>query len=179
MSIVDEKHEIFRRDPAELMQYVHKRVVITTVDGVTHCGHVYTVDPVSSTFVLLTCENKTVSTNDCLPDTQRAEFVLGHAVQSIDILDDDGTDHSAHMDMLFKSTSNMSFSEEELHKRRERLCSWLLENRFPVEIKECQPDVVSVGGDILLIQPPYFPENCLSTNEIILSRVQSLIARMP
>jgi len=176
---MNKEHEIFKRDPAELMQYVHKRVVITTVDGLTHSGQVYTVDPVSSTFVLLTCENKTISTNDCSPDTHCAEFVLGHAVQSIDIVDDDGSDHSAHVDMLFKSKSNVSFTEEELHKRCERLRSWLLENRFPVEIKESQPDVVSVGGDVLLIQPPYFPENCLSTNEIILSRVQSLIARMP
>ena len=176
---MDQKHEIFKRDPAELMHYVHKRVVITTVDGVIHRGHVYTIDPVSSTFVLLMCKNKTVGINDHVQDTQHVEFVLGHAVQSIDILDDDGTDHSAHVDLLFKSANNVSFTEEELHKRRERLRSWLSENRFPVEIKESQPDIVSVGGDVLLIQPPYFPENCLSTNEIILSRVQSLIERMP
>jgi len=176
---MDEKHEIFKRDPAELMQYVHKRVVITTVDGATHEGHVYTIDPVSSTFVLLTCGNKGAGTNDCLPDTQHVEFVLGHAVQNVDILDDDGTEHSSHMDLLFKSANSISFTEEELHKRRERLRSWLSENRFPVEIKDSQPDVVSVGGDVLLIQPPYFPENCLSTNEIILSRVQSLIVQMP
>jgi len=176
---MDEKHEIFKRDPAELMQYVHKRVIITTVDGVMHRGHVYTIDPVSFTFVLLMSKNEAVNTDDCLPNTQHAEFVLGHSVRSIDILDDDGADHSAHMDLLFKSTSNTSFTEEELSKRRERLHSWLSENRFPVEVKESQPDVVSVGGDVLLIQPPYFPENCLSTNEIILSRVQSLIERMP
>jgi len=176
---MDEKHQIFKRDPAELMQYVHKRVVITTVNGVTHRGQVYTVDPVSSTFVLLMCGNEANGTSDCLRDTQHVEFVLGHAVQSIDIVDDDCTDHSARMDLLFKSASNISFTEEELRKRRERLHSWLSENRFPVEVKESQPDVLSVGGDILLIQSPYFPENCLSTNEIILSRVQSLITRMP
>jgi len=171
--MMDEKHEIFKRDPAELMKYVHKHVVIRTVDGATHCGHVYTIDPVSFTFVLLMYEN-----GDCSSKAQRAELVLGHAVQSIDILDDI-MDYSAHMDLLFKSSSNVSFTEEELCKRREKLRLWLVENRFPVELKESQPEIVSVGGDILLIQPPYYPENCLSTNEIILSRVQSLIARMP
>lgn len=178
VNIMNDKHAIFKRDPAELIQYVHKRVVIRTVDGATHTGHVYTIDPVSFTFVLLTYENETTTTNDLRPKTQRAELVLGHAVRSIDIISD-GIDHSAHMDLLFKSDSNMTLTEEELHKRRERLRSWLAENRFPVEIKDSQPDVISVGGDILLIQPPYYPENCLSTNEIILSRIQSLITQMP
>jgi len=176
---MDDKHEIFKRDPAELMHYVHKCVVIRTSDGAMHRGHVYTIDPVSFTFVLLMYENEVTAADDCSAKPQRAELVLGHAIQSIDILDDDGIDHSAHMDLLFKPTSNMTLTEEELHRRRERLRSWLAENRFPVEVRESQPDVVSVGGDILLVQPPYYPENCLGTNEIILSRIQSLIARMP
>jgi len=176
---MNDKHEIFKRDPAELMQYVHKRVVIRTVDNVKHSGHVYTVDPVSFTFVLLTYEKEVTAAGDYVPKTQRAELVLGHAIKCIDILDDDGIDHSAHMDLLFKPDSHISLTKEELCRRREMLRSWLTENRFPVEIAESQPDVISVGGDILLIQPPYYPENCLSTNEIILSRIQSLIARMP
>jgi len=178
MSIMDDKHEIFKRDPAELMQYVNKCVVIKTVDGATHSGHVYTIDPVSFTFVLLTYENEVATTNDCLPRTQHAELVLGHAVQSIDVVGD-GKDHTADMDLLFKSADSITLTEEELHRRRERLLSWLAENRFPVTITESRPDIISVGGDILLIQPPYYPENCLSTNEIILSRIQSLIERMP
>jgi len=176
---MDEKHEIFQRDPAALMQYVHKRVVIRTVDGTKHSGHVYTIDPVSFTFVLLTYKDEVTTANKHLPQLQHAELVLGHAVQSIDIINDEDVDRSADMDLLFKSSNDVTLTEEELQKRRERLCSWLVENRFPVQITESQPDIVSVGGDILLIQPPYFPENCLSTNEIILSRIQSLIARMP
>lgn len=178
MSIMGDRHQIFKRDPAELMQYVHKRVVIRTVDGASHSGHVYTIDPVSFTFVLLTYEDES-TTDVSPPKTQCAELVLGHAVQSINILEDDGVDRSSDMDLLFKPASNVTLSEEELQRRRERLRSWLTENRFPVEITESRPDVVSVGGDTLLIQPPYYPENCLSTNEIILSRIQSLIARMP
>jgi len=179
MNIMDQKHEIFKRDPADLMQYVHKYVIIKTVDGATHSGHVYTIDPVSFTFVLLKYEDEEKSTNQCLTKAQHAELVLGHAVQSINVLADDGIDHSADMDLMFKSSSNLTLTKEELHKRQERLRLWLLENRFPVEITESQPDIISVGGDVLLIQPPYYPENCLSTNEIILSRIQSLIARMP
>jgi len=173
---MDEKHEIFQRDPAALMQYVHKRVVIRTTDGAAHSGHVYTIDPVSFTFVLLTYEDEITTTNRHLP---HVELVLGHAVQSIDILDVDGVDYSSQMDKLFKSSRDVTLTKDELCKRRDRLRLWLVENRFPVEIMESQPDVISVGGDILLIQPPYYPENCLSTNEIILSRIQSLIARMP
>jgi len=176
MNVMDEKHEIFQRDPAALMQYVHKRVVIRTTDGATHTGHVYTIDPVSFTFVLMTYEDEVITTNRHLP---HVELVLGHAVQSVDILHDAGIDCSAHMDLLFKSSSDMALTEDQLQKRRERLRLWLVENRFPVEITESQPDIISVGCDVLLIQPPYYPENCLSTNEIILSRIQSLIARMP
>jgi len=176
---MDERHEIFQRDPAALMQYVHKHVVISTVDGTAHNGYVYTIDPVSFTFVLLTYEDEVTTTKKHLPKMQRTELVLGHAIQSINILDDEGSDHSAHMDLLFKSSRDVTLTEDELHQRRDRLRSWLVENRFPVEMTESQPDVVSVGGGVLLIQPPYYPENCLSTNEIILSRIQSLIARMP
>lgn len=178
---MNDKHEIFKRDPAELMQYVHKRVVIRTADGANHTGHVYTIDPVSFTFVLLTYENEattSVGSEACLPKTQHVELVLGHSVQSIGVIDD-GIDHSSHMELLFKSNSHMTLTEDQLCRRRDRLCSWLAENRFPAKIMESQPDTVSVGGDVLLIQPPYYPENCLSTNEIILSRVQSLISRMP
>jgi len=179
ISTMDEKHAIFQRDPAALMEYVHKRVVIRTVDGAVHRGHVYTIDPVSFTFVLLTYKDEVTAADKHVPKIQHAELVLGHAVQSIDILGDGNVDHSADMDSLFRSSSDVTLSEEELQRRRDRLRSWLVANRFPVEITESRSDVVSVGGDILLIQPPYYPENCLSTNEIILSRVQSLIERMP
>ena len=50
---MDDQHAIFRRDPDELVQYVHCLVRITTTDRKLHTGWVYTVDPVSSTFVLL------------------------------------------------------------------------------------------------------------------------------
>jgi len=176
---MNEKHEIFKKDPADLMQYVHKCVHITTVDGTVHNGHVYTIDPVSSTIVLLTYENDSSSAVDCLSKMRQAELVLGHAVHRIDILEDDCIDCSADMDLLFKSSSDMTLTKEALCKRQERLRLWLTENRFPVEISAIQPDVISVGGDILLIHPPYCPENCLSTNEIILSRIQSLITQMP
>jgi gem associated protein 6 len=51
----------------------------------------------------------------------------------------------------------------------------LLKNRLPVEING---ELLNVA-EALVIQPPYGSENCVSTNEIILGKIQGLIKNMP
>ena len=65
---------------------------IVTDDGNEHVGLVYTVDPVSETYALVT-----------LGETTKLELVLGHAVRSVTVLSEDTDMYKDQLDNLFKS----------------------------------------------------------------------------
>jgi len=135
---------------------------------------------VSSTFVLFHYKSD-VDGNESLDRANQAEFVFGHAIGSIQVLDEeDNCIHRAEMDALFKPMHETeSIGVEEMVARCEHLRQWLSMNRVPVERADGRPDVLAIGGDVLTIEPPYNADCCVSTNEIILARVQSLIKSMP
>lgn len=67
-----------------------------------------------------------------------------------------------------KNTENISII-------RERLKEWLAKNLVPFEESgEC----LKLAGQ-LTINPPYGIENCISSNEMVLYKIQKLIERMP
>ncbi|XP_060600515.1 gem-associated protein 6-like [Ruditapes philippinarum] len=158
-------HPIFTKDPEEWMQYVYKKVSILLDDGAECCGYVYTIDPVSETFVLVNFSN----------DKTSLQLVLKHAVTSITVLSEDVELYKQKLDNLFRFKSQESLSEEDLKRRQNIVKSWLLKNRLPVEING---ELLNVA-EALVIQPPYGSENCVSTNEIILGKIQGLIKNMP
>lgn len=79
---------------------------------------------------------------------------------------------------MFRPPEVEALSEEELEKRKNVLKSWLLKNRLPVQVAGNNGELLSIS-DALFIEPPYGVENCRSTNEIILGRIQGLIKNMP
>lgn len=162
-------HPIFTRDPAEDMQYLYKEVCITTEDDRQHTGWVHTIDPVSQSVVLVQFRK------DC---NNSMQIVMGHAIQSIIILDENTQTHKSELDALFRTTSGKDLTPEELKEKQELLRQWLCKNRIPVAVSGENSEVLSIS-DALSIEPPYGPENCRSTNEIILGRVQGLIKNMP
>ena len=164
-------HPIFTTDPAEHVQYVHKQVRVDTKDGQEHIGWVYTVDPVSQCVVLATLTDN--------GDTIKSlTMLMGHAVKNITVLDADTKKHKEQLDKLFYCDLTNHMAPEEVSTRQQNLRSWLLKNRLPVTIKDSDPDVLNVA-DVLKIHPPYGPDNCISTNEIILGRIQGLIKNIP
>ena len=92
----DRDHPIFYTDPSEWMNYVGKEVCVTIETGESHTGWVYTIDPVSRSVVLLRFND----TDD--DDKIKVKVVMGHAVQSIVVLDDNVMKHKAEFDGLFK-----------------------------------------------------------------------------
>lgn len=162
-------HPIFHRDPANYMQYIYKEVCIQVKDGTSHTGHLYTVDPVSESMVLVRInEGKLIG----------LELIMGHAIEGIIVLEEDTELWHKELNALFKVNMHNKISPEELNKQKERLKHWLLKNLLPVEESTERTDVLNLS-DALYIEPPYGPENCHSTNEIILGRVQGLIKNMP
>ncbi|KAL7987254.1 hypothetical protein Chor_006173 [Crotalus horridus] len=69
---------------------------------------------------------------------------------------------------------SQTYNQEELDRKKNSLKNWLEKNHIPViEQGESQPTLCVAG--VLTIDPPYGPEDCNSSNEIILCRVQGLI----
>lgn len=164
-----QNHPIFCIDPAEWMEYVYKEVCVTTEDGETHTGRVYTIDPVSQTVVLVTLDEMKVV---------KLKAVMGHCITNKIVLDDNVEKYKDVFDNLFKSHREENLSPEELKQKQDKLKSWLLKNRIPVSVSGDNSELLMIS-DALTIEPPYEAENCQSTNEIILGRIQGLISSMP
>lgn len=163
-----ELHPIFEHDPEEWMQYVYKQVSLVTEDDEEHMGWVYTVDPVSQTYVLVQF------VNDC----QQLTILPGASVTKVTILADTNECIREKLDALFRPMSEPNLSEDELQSRKQKLKMWLEKNRLPVQVTGSKGEVLTIS-DALMIQPPYGVEDCHSTNEIILGRIQGLIKNMP
>ena len=168
-SSASDVHPIFVTDPVQLMNYVYKEICVTTEDGETHVGRCYTVDPVSQSVALVKFVDDEV---------HKLKLIMGHCVQNITVLDEDTEKYRSQFDDLFKYKSDADMSPEKLRKLKRKLKAWLLKNRIPIEETGENSDTLSLS-DALTIQPPYGPENCCSTNEIILGKVQGLIKSMP
>ncbi|XP_072032676.1 gem-associated protein 6-like [Amphiura filiformis] len=167
--------DVFRLfSPTDWRKYVYKEVLVESADKKQHKGWVQTIDPVSKSIVLVGSQCK-----ENIP----VQVVVGHAIKSITILSEVEEhlleDHRLWLDRLFtKSTLQPEYSSQDLLNRKLELKSWLERNRVPVQVSGDEGELLSIS-DALFIQPPYEAENCISTNEIILGRVQALINSKP
>lgn len=101
--------------------------------------------------------------------------VLGHAVRDVQLLRAGDDDTERKMSSLFTPAGSQEFSTEELEERKKDLRAWLEKNLIPVTD---EGDILRVAN-VLTISAPYGPGQCISSNQIILSRVQSLVESKP
>lgn len=101
--------------------------------------------------------------------------VLGHAVRDVQLIRPGDEDTERKMRTLFIPPGSREFSTEELEGRKKDLRAWLEQNLIPVTD---EGEVLRVAN-VLTISAPYGPEQCSSSNEIILARVQSLVESNP
>ncbi|XP_064636629.1 gem-associated protein 6-like [Lineus longissimus] len=165
---MENSHPIFATDPSELMKHVYKQVWVKTVDDKDHVGWVYTVDPVSNTLCLVTFTS----------DRPFMEMVMGNAVKKLTVVNDDTEMQKDKLDKLFRHDSVDELGPEELKERKETVRLWLLKHRLPVEVSSENPEALCISN-ALSIEPPYTPSSCMSTNEIILGKIQGLLKNMP
>ena len=155
-------------DPEEWMQYVYKKISVVTGDDKEHEGWVYTVDPVSQNFVLVQFAS----------DRTQMSIVMQDAIIKTTVLAESNPSIKEKLDALFRPSAEVKLSAEELKARKLKLKLWLEKNRLPVQVTGSQEEVLTIT-DALTIQPPYGVNDCHSTNEIILGRIQGLIKNMP
>ncbi|XP_060796858.1 gem-associated protein 6 isoform X2 [Neoarius graeffei] len=152
--------------PQEWFKFVNQQVKVSTEEKQEYEGLVFTVDPVSASVVLVTFdENRSAS----------VRVILGHAVRDVQLVREGDEDTERKMRSLFIPAASLEFSTEELEERKKDLRAWLEKNLIPVTD---EGDILRVAN-VLTIGAPYGPEQCSSSNEIILARVQSLVESKP
>ncbi|KAM5319952.1 gem-associated protein 6 isoform 1-T1 [Glossophaga mutica] len=157
-------NEWMKKGPLEWQDYIYKEVRVTASEK-EYKGWVLTTDPVSANIVLV---------NFLEDGSMSVTGIMGHAVQTVETVNEG--DHRVREKLmhLFLSGDCKAYNPEDLEKRKNHLKKWLEKNHIPVTEQGDSSRTLCVAG-VLTIDPPYGPENCSSSNEIILSRVQDLI----
>ncbi|XP_020282080.1 gem-associated protein 6-like, partial [Pseudomyrmex gracilis] len=151
-------HNVYKNDPILFVNYVGKEVKIITKDENIHSGIVYTIDPVSDSIVLL---HTTKSTKYSL------KIIFGHAVKNINVIAETTT---IIPELFLQNLPCKELSQELIAKRKDIVVKVLSDSRFPVSEK----NNTLLIEDIMVIEPPYYPENCKCNNSIVLSRIQNI-----
>ncbi|XP_071847534.1 gem-associated protein 6-like [Apostichopus japonicus] len=159
--------------PNDLRRFVDKTVCIkcgTNNEEVS--GTVYTVDPVSTSFVISNfADNQGQNSN--------LTVIPGHSLRLVTVT---GICNEEQKQLLTEAFGNFVNSNKtpisDLENRKAELLQWFAKNRIPAQLAGEHDELIQVT-DALFIEPPYQPENCLSRNEIILGKVQSLVKSMP
>ncbi|XP_006638616.1 gem-associated protein 6 [Lepisosteus oculatus] len=162
-------NEWCKKKPLEWYEYLNKEVKVKVVEKQEYRGWVFTVDPVSGNVVLMNFEEDGKTS---------IVAVMGHAVEAVEVLRDGDDAVAERLRSVLMPARRQAYSGEELATRKASLRAWLEKNWVPVTEEGLEGGKLCVAG-VLTIDPPYGPEDCSSTNEIILSRVQSLIESNP
>lgn len=101
------------------------------------------------------------------------QVVMGHAVQQVQVLKVADQETAERFQACFLPPTIQNVSPEKL-RRRSKIRIWLLKNQVPVEE---EGDMLRVAG-VLTISSPYKLEDCCSSNQIVLDRIQKLIQKL-
>ena len=152
-----------------LQKFTNKKISIYLSDSSKRVGWVLAIDPVTHSVVVEETEHSTET-------SKKLTFVLGHSISRV-VLEEDAESSKAPCRQLtdfIGDAKDTQYSHEELMKRKEDLMDWLSRNRVPVSEYSENSALLSVMG-VLLVEPPYGPDCCRCSNEIVLDRVQKLI----
>ncbi|XP_070684295.1 gem-associated protein 6 [Pempheris klunzingeri] len=153
--------------PLQWSCYVNKQVKVKAGKDDEHRGWLLTVDPVSASLVLVNFREAGGAS---------VQVVMGHAVEDVEVLQEADAETVERLQTPFLLPRTLKLDPDELRSRRGGVRRWLEQNRVPVTE---EGDELIVAG-VLTITAPYGPENCCSSNQIILDRIQKLIqSRVP
>nr|CAB3248762.1 gem-associated protein 6-like [Phallusia mammillata] len=141
-----------------LKQFLNKKIIISLFDKSEIGGWVYTIDVLTKSVVLL--------------QEQRLTFVHGHAIECVVICEE--TDVKPPIfEEIFKENQPL-LKKYEIEDRKIRLCRWFETNMLPVKVLD---EKLVVAGSVEVL-PPYNEHSCVTSNQIILTRIQKLISQM-
>ncbi|XP_033106397.1 gem-associated protein 6-like isoform X1 [Anneissia japonica] len=153
--------------PCMFLELVYMEIELFDINGRRYRGWVHTVDPVSKSIVLVEFGEGT-----CV------HVIMGHALKSLNVLNENKSTRKDELDSLFELSKGGRYTKQDLVKRKNAVRDWLERNRIPVMLTGEKGENLTVSNALYIVAP-YRPEDCISTNEIILDRVQSLLRSRP
>lgn len=146
-----------KKSPLEWEDYVYKEVMVIACEK-EYKGWLLTTDPVSANIVLIYfLEDGRLSVTG----------IMGHSVQTVETISEGDHRVCETLMHVFAAGDCKGYSPEDQEEKRTSLKKWLEKNHIPVTEQGMQKGLCVAG--VLTIEPPYSPENCSSSNEIILS----------
>lgn len=143
--------------PESMRGAVGKEVIITTLNGITHRGFLYTIDPMTKTVVL---------TDDA---GDKLNLILHHAIKNLEC----GQRSVERFILACPSKEVLLSSGSE--EKKQKLMKLLKDNL--IEVVEDGP-LLRIS-DYVSIAPPYDVGHIYCTNTIVLERLSNIIKRMP
>lgn len=107
----------------------------------------------------------------------KVQVVMGHVVEEVKILQEADEETTRRLQTYFMPPSVVAASQqdpEELARMKDRVRQWLEKNRVPVQEEGAE---LRVAG-VLTITAPYRASDCISSNQIILDRIQKLVCAL-
>jgi len=144
----------------EKLALVDHYVKVESAEGNHSEGLVYTVDPVTASLVLYS--------------KGKVFVVNGYYIKSILVTANPTKELNSEQleSVIFKKKK---VAEVSSRKKRDTVMKWLQKYRFPVTL---DGDNICVGDDVCMITSPYDESSCLSTNSVVLQRIQDTLREM-
>jgi len=167
-----EIHRVFLNKPAVLINNLFCRVVLKTQRGSLETGGLLAIDPVSDSAIIANDGD-----DDELNSIKEAKIVIVPFVDwtTLKVINDSEKTKTKYRKLIqetqWSKESQDNFSAEELSSRRDKVKDHL--SKFGVVSKLEGENIVI--GDTVIIQPPYSPDCCDATNEIILARIKNIL----
>jgi len=169
MSEETDIHRVFLNKPAVLINNLFCRVELKTQRGSLESGGLLAIDPVSDSAIIANdSESKNIKDTKILI----VPFVDWKTLKVIN--DSEETKYKFRkliLETQWSKSQDNNFSPDELSARQDKVREYL--SKFGV-ISNHEGENIVVG-DTVIIQPPYSPESCDATNEIILARIKNIL----
>jgi len=155
------------------LENVGKRVRILLVNNLEYEGVVYCVDPEIQYFIIfqITADSKLEENSDFL-EVLKPVVIFKHAIKTVEYFDDK-VKYNINLSSNFLELIGKQkvISNEDKIKRKTTIKSLLEKNQLQVEEKGDNLVIMKV----LTIYSPYFSDNCVSDNDIVLRRIKKII----
>ena len=108
----------------------------------------------------------------CNQEERSIKLIIGNSIKFLKIVKLTGSNARTMMQEENNGMQAGASSQEDVRQLKESLKKWFHESRIPVN--ENNYGCLLVLNEIV-VGPPYRPENCSGTNEVMLWRVQKLL----
>ncbi|KAI8364800.1 uncharacterized protein BYT42DRAFT_590481 [Radiomyces spectabilis] len=145
----------------QLQELLGCYVTISLANAETKEGFLYTVDPISGTFILYQ------------PEAFQALMISQHAITSYEF------DQSKKIDLgiMDEALHLPSFDDQWLTKRRNAVVNYLTQHRIPFRLVEGKASIQML--DSVYVEPPFVATSIIGDNALIRERVRQLMMEIP